>query len=396
MKLNSLAEKLAAFELSGTPFISLYLNSEANQNGRDEYATWLKNAFRDEAENYEEESEEALAFAETTERINNFLESEADEQANGIAVFASVGGESEFFETIQLDAAFPENQLFVLNRPHIFPLMRLIDQNPKYCVLWADTNKADIYIFGGENTINLEIDTEAKVESIKNEVTQRSKAGGWSQQRFQRRIENFHLQHAKETVEEVEKLMRDAKIEHLVLCGDETGVIPLLNEQFSKVIEEKVVSTLNLSQYASEDEIRESTAEIMRLEKAARDQQKTERMFTAAKSAAGLGAIGVEKTLEALSNGQVEELLISADFGAFEYSPKKVKKVLKNYAPGDDNSSADELPQVKDAGQIADELLVRALNSAAKIVFIENTELLKEAGGVGAVLRYNINATANG
>jgi len=69
---------------------------------------------------------------------------------------------------------------------------------------------------------------------------------------------------------------------------------------------------------------------------------------------------------------------------------------LKNYAPGDDNSSTDELPNAKDAGQLADELLVRAINSAAEIHFIEDDSLLKEAGGVGAVLRYNINATANG
>ncbi len=394
MKLNSLVEKLAAFEPSGAPFISLYLNSEADQNGRDGYQTWLRNAFRDEAENLEEESEEASAFAAATERINNFLESEADEAANGIAIFASVG--EEFFETIQLDVAFPENQMFVFNRAHIFPLVRLIDQNPKYCVLWADTNKADIYVFGGENTINVKTETEAKVESIKNVVTQRSKAGGWSQARFQRRIENFHLKHAKETVEEVEKLMRDSKIEYLVLCGDEAGVIPLLKEQFSKIIEENVVSTLNLSQYASQDEIHEKSLEAMNIENAVRDQEKVERMYTAAKSAAGLGTMGVEKTLEALSNGQVEELLLSADFGVFQYSPKKIKKVLKIYAPGDDNSSTEELPEVKDPGQLADELLVRAINSAAKIVFIEDESLLKEAGGVGAVLRYNINATANG
>jgi hypothetical protein len=35
------------------------------------------------------------------------------------------------------------------------------------------------------------------------------------------------------------------------------------------------------------------------------------------------------------------------------------------------------------------------LNSAAKIKFIEDESLLKEAHGVGAVLRYNINATAS-
>lgn len=392
MKLSSLLEKLAAFEPDGTPFVSLYLNAEANENGRDEYQTWLKNSIRDESEHYEEESEEAENFANITGRVNDFLDSRVNEAANGVAVFA--GG--DFFETIQLDVAFPENQMFVLDRPHIFPLVRLMDQNPKYCVLWADTNKADIYVFGGENTINLETETRSKVESIKNEVTQRSKAGGWSQARFQRRIENFHLRHAKETVEEVEKLMRDAKIDHLVLCGDEETIVPLLREQFSKIVEEKIVSTLSLSQYASEEEIFEKSREAMNVENAVRDQEKVERMLTAAKSAAGLGTLGIEKTLEALSNGQVEELLLSADFGVFQYSPKKVKKVLKNYAPGEDNSSSDELPKVKDAGQLADELLVRAINSAAKIVFIEDESLLKEAGGVGAVLRYNINATANG
>jgi peptide subunit release factor 1 (eRF1) len=393
MKLNSLVEKLAAFEPSGAPFISLYLNAEANHRGRDEYETWLKNSIRQEAENYEEESVEALAFSEAVERINTFLDG-AQEEANGIAIFAEMGG--NFFETTQLDVPFPENQMYVLDRPHLFPLVRLIDQNPKYCVLWADTNKADIYIFGGENAINVETDTQTKVESIKNEVTQRSKAGGWSQARFQRRIENFHLQHAKETVEEVEKLMRDAKIEHLVLCGDEETIMPLLRDQFSKIIEEKVVSTFSLSQYATEEEIYEKSHEAMNVDNTVRDQQQVERMYNAAKSSAGLGTMGVEKTLEALSNGQVEELLMSADFGVFQYSPKKVKKVLKNYAPGDDNSSTDDLPDAKDAGQLADELIVRAINSSAKIVFIEDESLLKEAGGVGAVLRYNINATANG
>lgn len=394
MKLNSLVEKLAAFEPSGTPFISLYLNSQVNQNGREDYPIWLKNEIREHTKDLEEESEELRAFNETFERINNFLETEVENSANGIAIFAEVGG--DFFQTAQLDTALPENLMVAFDRPHIFPLVRLIEQNPKYCVVWADTNHADIYVFGGENTLNIETDSEAKVEEIQNNVTHRTLVGGWSQARYQRHVENFHLQHAKETVEEVEKLMRSRKIEHLILCGDETGVIPMLKDQFSKPIEETIVSTLNLSKYDSEAEIRDATHEAMQLENAVRDKEKVERMFGAAKAAAGLGTMGVEKTLEALSNGQVEELLISADFAAIEYSAKKVKKVLKNYAPGDDNSSTEELPDTKEAGQVADELIVRALNSAAKIIFIEDESMLKEAGGVGAVLRYNMNATANG
>lgn len=395
MKLSELTEKLIAFEPSGFPVVSLYLNATANENGRDEYKAWLKSEISELIGSYEEDSAEAQSINADVERIQEFLDNEAEESANGFAIFACSGAD-EFFETAQLDVAFPNNRLFAFDRPHIFPLIRIVEQNPRYAVLWSDTNKADIYVFGGENTINVETETQAKVEEIENVVTQGTKVGGWSQARYQRHIANFHLQHAKETVEELEKLMRDAKIEYLVLCGDERTIMPILRPQLSKPVEESVVETLNLNQYASEDEIREKTREVMDAQNALKDQERVQRMYDAAKAAAGLGTMGVEDTLAALSNGQVEELIISSSFEAIKYSPKKLKKVLKAYAPGDDNSTGDDLPDVKESRQVGDELIIRALNSAAKIVFIEDESLLKEANGVGAVLRYNINATANG
>jgi peptide chain release factor subunit 1 len=301
-----------------------------------------------------------------------------------------------FFETAQLEIPFPNNRFFAFDRPHLFPLARTIDQNPKYAVLWADTNKADIYIFGGENNLNAETETSAKVEEIHNEVTNRTQVGGWSQARYQRHIENFHLQHAKETVNELDKLMRDGKIDYLILCGDESVIMPTLRPQLTKELEEKVVETFNLSQYASEDEIHQATHQAMAMKNTLEDKARVERVFDAARAAAGLGTLGVEDTLAALSNGQVEELVITSTFDAIEYNPKKVKKVLRDYAPGDDNSATDALPEVREPRQIADELIVRALNSAARIKFIEDVSLLEEAGGVGAVLRYNMNSTANG
>lgn len=395
MKLNKLVETLGALESNGFPFVTLYLNAAANENGRDEYQSWLKNEIDELTANFPEDSAEAESFKADVEKIQQFLESEVEDSANGIAVFACHGADG-FFETAQLDVAFPNNRLFAFDRPHIFPLVRLVEQNPKYAVLWSDTNKADIYVFGGENTINLETETQAKVEEIENQVTQGTKVGGWSQARYQRHIANFHLQHAKETVEELEKLLQQAKIDYLILCGDERTIMPILRPQLSKAVEESVVETLNLSQYASELEIREQTRQVMYEQNIVKDQERVQRMYDAAKAAAGLGTMGVEDTLAALSNGQVEELIISSSFEAIKYSPKKLKKVLKAYAVGDDNSTGDDLPDVKESRQIGDELLIRALNSGAKIVFIEDATLLKEANGVGAVLRYNMNATANG
>ena len=395
MKLNKLIEKLAAFEPSGAKVISIYLDAQAGQNGRDEYQAWLKTQFYEYSVQFDKNAEKERKYKEISERINNFLDTEADEAARGIAIFAAVDDDA-LFETAQLDEPFPNNRFFVFDRPHIFPLVRAVEQNPKYAVLWADTNKAEIYIFGGENTLNVETETNAKIEEIQNEKTNRSQVGGWSQARYQRHVENFHLQHAKETVEELEKLMRDRKIEHLVLCGDETGVMPILRPQLSKETEGKVIAVLNMSQYASENEIREKTHEAIGIENVVKDKERVERAIGAAKAAAGLGTLGVEDTLAALSNGQVEELILSASFDAIRYNPREVEKVLEDYAPGDDNSASEELPEAREKRQIGDELIVRALNSAAKIVFIEDESLLREVGGVGAVLRYNMNATATG
>lgn len=393
MNLNKTIEKLAAFEPNGAKVISIYLNAEPNNNGRDEYSAWLKKQFFEYSVQFEHDAERKTGYAETEARINDFLENQAAKSAEGIAIFVAVGG--DLFETVQLDEPFTNNLFVVFDRPHIFPLVRIVEQNPAYAVLWADTNKADLYVFGGANNLNTEIETNAKVEEIQNEKTNRSQVGGWSQARYQRHIENFHLQHAKETVEELEKLIRKSKIEHLVLCGDETTIMPVLRPQLSKETGDKVIAVLNMSQYASEEEIRDKTRAAIGIENALKDQERVERAVTAAKSAAGLGTLGVTETLKALSNGQVEELVISSDFDAIKYNEKAVERILEDYAPGDDNSASDALPVAGEKSQIADELLVRALNSAAKIVFVEDASMLKESGGVGAVLRYNQNATAN-
>jgi len=391
MKITKLIEKLGSLEPDGQPFFSIYINAEPGQNGRDTYPTWLKTQLSDEEQKYKDDEGQLARFNEVKARINSFVESEADAAANGIAIFARLG-EGEFFEVVQLDVPFPASSFHSGEGPHIFPLARAVYENPRFAVLWADTNKADIYVFGGETRIRSDVDLDSNVASIENSVTSGTSAGGWSQQRYQRRRENFHMQHAKEVIAELEELMKNVEVAHLVICGDEETILPVFKPQLSKPLEEKLIGTVSASQYESPEELREKALEVINIETATSQQKKIEQLNDAAKSSAKMGTLGVEDTLAALANGQVQELVIASNIDSIDYSKKKVKKILKEYEPGDDTAPAKALSAIGDAGAIADQLIIRAINTGARITFVTDESTLANDGGVGAILRFSTNA----
>lgn len=395
MKITKLIEKLGTMEPDGEPFLSIYINAEAGQNGRDTFPIWLKTQLSDEEQKYKPDEAKLARFNEVAERINGFVEREADPSANGIAIFAGLG-DGGYFEAVQLDVPFPESRFYSMDRPHIFPLARAVYENPSYAVLWADKNKADIYIFGGETRIRSDVDADSNVASIENETTSGTSAGGWSQQRFQRRRENFALQHAKEVVAELEDVMKKHNVEHFVICGDEETILPVIKPELSKAMEEKLIGSVSIADYQSAEEIHEKTLEVVNAELATVQMKEVERVNDAAKAAAKLGTLGVEDTLRALANGQVEELVIASNIDSIDYSKKKVKKILKEYEPGDETAPTDAAVNVSEAAEIADQLVMRAINTSAKIMFVKDESLLEEAGGVGAILRFNMNAQASG
>jgi stalled ribosome rescue protein Dom34 len=223
---------------------------------------------------------------------------------------------------------------------------------------------------------------------VQNVKTKHKKVGGWSQARFQRHDENYHLHHAKEVVEMLEKIVSDENIEHIILAGDEAVVIPLLREQFSKSIEEKVLDALSLGIDTPEHELLEDSLKVFRRHDSLSDMEKVERLLNEYR-ADDLGVAGVSETLAALSNGQVEEMLIAAKPESIQFDKEEVKKVLELYR------GEEPLPDELDQQSVADELVKRAnVLSSAKVTFIEDSTRLELVGGVGGFLRYRIQENA--
>ena len=371
--------KLLDVEAASEPFISAYLNTEANQTGKKDFDVYLKKRFADHAAVLEEGSPKLESFEGDRQRIMEFAEG-LDASTRGAAVFACSG--ANFFESFEFAVPFEEDRFVVSDRPHIFPLARIIDQNPTFAVVAADTNAAHIYVFQRAETI--------RREDIQNTKTNRTEVGGWSQMRYQRHIENFHQQHAKEVIRELEETVRNDRIDRVVLIGDQAVIIPLLRDEMSKELAGKVVDSLSLSVKTPDHEIAEAAREAIKKFDEAEDRERIEHLFDVNYDD-GVGVTGVDKTLTALFNGQVQELYLNADPNEIAYRTGDIRTLLKDYAPGID----EELPEASEKEFVIDELIKQAARSADRIRFIEDPHLLKTVGGVGAILRYQAKGVSN-
>jgi peptide chain release factor subunit 1 len=374
MTLDELLERLADFEPTGFPFISLYLNAEPDQHGRDNFSAFVRKEFANIAKTYPPTSAERQSFDRDAERVIEYLDKEVAPEANGLAIFACTAAD-DFFEAVQTAAPIPNNRLYVYEQPHLYPLARLMDQYPRYAVLVANTNSARIYVFGRGKTITS--------EQLQGKKTNRTKVGGWSQMRYQRHLENYHLQHAKEVIEALEKIVSEDKAEQVILAGEET-IIQLLREQMPQQLDGKVIDVLSLDINTPEQEILRLTTEMVRERDSETDAEKVASLIDEYR-AGGLAVLGVEETLAALSGGQADELFIHASPGQISYSEEEVGKVVEAYSPSGPADLDTSEPRA-----VADELIRSAQATSARVTFIEDKDLLAEFGGVGATLRYKV------
>jgi peptide subunit release factor 1 (eRF1) len=376
---GTLLERLLNFEPTPAPVISLYLDARVNEHGQRTFMPFVRKQLNERVKSYEVNSEERQSFEEDFVRIMRYLEHAVPDSVQGVAIFACSAA-SDWFEVGDFEAPFDHNRLFISDRPHVYPLARLIDRYRRYAVVLADTNRAQIFVFAAGRAVDR--------QDVQNVKTKHKKVGGWSQARFQRHDENYHLHHAKEVVEMLEKIVREENIQHVILAGDEAVVIPLLRQHMPKTVEEKIIDALSLGIDTPEHELLEDSLNVFRRHDSLTDMEKVDRLLNEYR-ADDLGVAGVPETLAALSNGQVEEMLIAAKAESIQYDQEEVKKVLELYR------GQEPLPDELDQRSVADELVKRANTlSSAKVTFIEDSTRLEMLGGVGGFLRYRISEEA--
>jgi peptide subunit release factor 1 (eRF1) len=357
--------RLVAFEPTRFPVLSVYLNTQPDGHGRTpDAAPHLHREFKALSRTWAPGSPERHSFDRDVERIVAYATGKLDPAANGAAIFACWGAD-EFFEAIQLTAPVSDTRVYACNQPHLYHLAHLDEQYPRYAAVLTDTNTARIFVFG--------LGQEIGAEEVKDKKVHRVKVGGWSQSRYQRRVGNAHHEHAKEVIERLAQIVREDRISHIVLAGDQVA-IPLLQAQLPPEMV-PMVEVIKLDIHASEHDV--LTAALARLQEreAITAAEKVDRLMQQYR-ARGLAVAGPEETLEALANGQVHELLISGGLDEEHAQPE--------VSDAEGGTASEEPPQ----SSLPDDLVTKARQTGATVTFIEDQALLESVGGVAAFLRW--------
>lgn len=353
-------DALAAFAPTALPVISLYLNTQSDDHGRDQFASFIKKELHTRTMTFAPQSAARASFIRDVDRIEKYLASELRPSTNGLALFACAG-EGDFFEALQLGAPLERHEIFVDHQPHLYTLALVNKQFPRYAAVVADTDSARVLVFGLRSTVS-----EERVESTK---LSRTQTGGWSQARYQRHMQHDHQHHAKEVLDVLDRVVRHEQIQHIVFAGDQV-VIPLLQKHLTPFLATKVVDVLRLDIHTPERQVLEATLAAMRRQDARDDSEKVEQLIGDYRSG-GLAVVGVPDVLAALSKGQVEEVLLSTSLNQFRK-----------------DHEAPPWAEGTSSGNSFEAIMGQARQTGAQFRLIEGARLLDAVGGVAASLRY--------
>jgi len=362
-QLTEQLDRVAATDPGPFPIISLYLDLRPNEHGRDQFEQFLKKELTERVNTYPASGPERDSLEADAAKIRAHVAG-LDGSVNGLALFACHG--ADLFAPLELAAPLDGHRLYVSDHAHLYPLARLIEAYPRYLALVTDTHSARIFVFA--------INEVEKTEQIEGEKPKHHKKGGWSQARYQRHTENLHLQHAKEVVDQVARIVRDEGIEKIVVAADEV-MMPVLREHFPKEVSDRIVDVLKLDVHANERMVLEATVAALRKKDEETDRERVEEMIGGYR-ASGLACVGREATRQALEMGQVDELVITA-------APDTL-------ASKKDKATTSDARELSKGESTADDLIIQARNTSAKIRFIEDPALLEPVGGVGAFLRFKL------
>jgi peptide subunit release factor 1 (eRF1) len=357
--------ELAAMSGPERAFVSLYLSSRDSLSGLDDRAKRVRRFLADQPDELEH-FESSLAML--RERLDA-----APIDGGGLAAFACFA--TDFCAAYPLAAPLPD-LLWIDSSPYIRPLAELVDEYETFVVVAADHGRARVHLVSSGLV--------AGSKTIRGDVKNRVKKGGWSQKRYQRRRDNERLHYAKEIGELLAKLDAQEEFSRIVLLGNQE-VLGELREALPAAVAAKVVGAPapGLADPDDAEEVLAKAFELHFLQEREDERGLWERIREEALGD-GLAASGPSEVLAAAREGRVEELICRRDLEV-EGMRCRECELLAFAKP-------QQCPACKStsvfAVDLVEEVVELVVLAGGTTDFVDPLPGLDEVGGLAALLRW--------
>ena len=365
--------KIAKIKGNDNYFVSCYLNVDPVLNTKGDYNIHIKNMLKDTLESLDKNVRKKVKPDMEKIESNIFLNKRNFKK--GIALLSST--ESGFWKEFHLAIGL-KNEIVVDKTPYMKPLLDVLDRYQRYAVMLVDKEFARLFVMHlGEIEEYKEVFTE--------NIPGKHKKGGWfslEQKSFERHID-YHVDlHLKDVIQQLKALISAGDIGRLVVGGSEEA-LSKTKSLFTKQMSDKIIGTFNINMVANINEVMSKVQTV--LEKYENEEKNllVDEMVTKAMKKEN-AVLGLDNVLSALREGRVMRLLYIKDYKDSGYVCGECGFLT--------SQKTDKCPfckeEMKKVDYIVDYAAQKAVELGATVEVVSENKELKEAGSIGAILRY--------
>ncbi len=290
------------------------------------------------------------------EKINQELKLYKNLPENGLVIFCGNVSKDEGKADIKLWTIIPPEKISIKlywcdQKFELNPLKELIREKNSYGIICLDKSSADIAVISGKN-VNI-------LKHLNSIVPGKTRAGGQSSVRFYRVRENLLTAFLQKVAKTAEDLLKDFNIKGIIISGPGPIKENFYNEGYlSNDLKKKVIGVVDTSE-TEEPGIRETLErgrDLIKETEFIKEKDLLKDFFVRLSKGGGDVVYGEEDTIEVLSEGKAELILVSEDF-------KNLEKI---------------------------EELCEQTNTKLEVISTASQEGIefKNIGGIGGILRY--------
>lgn len=346
---------------TNTPTISLYVNTDQKNNTPEKILIGQKNLLK--------KAKDLLG-----EDNYKFLMSEIDPSLNqkvkGMALFVNPREDVSFIYKFAKPFV---NQIHIEKNLHLKPLISLLDEYERYCVVMVDKEKAKIFsVYLGE---------VEEMTNIFNNFPGKHSQGGWSQQGNQAHADFHHKQNLKEVAEKTFKIFKEKKFNRLIIGGSKE-ILSDFKEKLHSYLQERLAGEFFMEFFKSDQEI---LAESLKIEENV-EREKEGKLVRELIDNLGYknkAITGLDRVLQASFEKKILKLVVKEGLQKSGFVCTSCDKLI--YKEGDCAECENNKEQVDD---IIDELVQQVISCGGEVEFVRDNKELEKVGDVGAFLRY--------